>query len=89
MKKILTILLLLASPIVLWACPVCERRQPKLLRGIIHGGGPSDYWDYVIVTLMVIISLATLFYSVKMLIRPQEKEIDHIKYSIFKTDDHE
>lgn len=89
MKKILTIFLLLSVPTMIWACPVCERRQPKILRDIIHGGGPSNNWDYVIVALMVIISLATLFYAVKMLIRPQEKETDHIKYSIFKTDDHE
>ena len=65
------------------ACPVCERNQPKLLKGIVHGKGPDSNWDYLSVWVTVIISVVALFYTVKWLIRPGEKSMSHIKYSIF------
>ena len=83
MKKQITIVFLLVQ-IVAFACPVCERNQPKILRGIVHGAGPESNWDYVSIWLTIIIAVITLFYSLKWLIKPGEKNTDHIKYSILK-----
>jgi hypothetical protein len=83
MKKWTALLLLLAAT-PLRACPACEAQQPKLLRGITHGVGPQGDMDYLIVSVMVFITLATLWYSVKTLIRPKEDTPEHIKYSIFE-----
>lgn len=80
----LTLLMLLTTGI-LSACPVCERNQPKVFKGIVHGVGP-DKWDYVIMWVVIAITVATLYYSVKWLIKPGEKEADHIKYSILNDD---
>ena len=70
--------------IVAFACPVCERNQPKILRGIVHGSGPDSSWDYVSIWITILIAVLTLFFSVKWLVKPGEKNLDHIKYSIFK-----
>jgi len=67
------------------ACPVCERNQPKVLRGVTHGAGPESQWDYVIVWTTVAIVLLTLFFSVKWLIRPGEKSEKHIKRMILNN----
>jgi choline-glycine betaine transporter len=76
-------IILLAGVILIhlsaWACPVCERNQPKVLKGITHGTGPESQWDYVIVWITILIVLLTLFFSVKWLIRPGEKSPEHIK----------
>ncbi len=71
-----------------WAltCPVCEKQQPEILRGVTHGAGPQNDWDYVIVWIGVIIVLLTFFYSLKWIIRPGEKSISHIKQHILKAD---
>ena len=66
-----------------FACPVCERNKAKYLQGITHGTGPDSNWDLVIVAAIGILTLYTLFYSVKWLIRPNENNPDHIKYSLF------
>ena len=79
MKKILLIIPLLAFGLVTWACPACEKQQPKLLRGITHGPGPSSNWDYVIVIATVFIVLVTLYYTVKWMIKPGEEDLNHIK----------
>jgi phage shock protein PspC (stress-responsive transcriptional regulator) len=84
MKKILLFILTITSSLPTLACPVCERNQPKLVKGIIHGSGPDSNWDYVIVAITSIITLATLFYSIKWIIKPGEKNKDHIKHSILK-----
>lgn len=70
--------------ISVFACPVCERNQPKLLRGIVHGAGPESNWDYISIIITTIIALVTLFLAVKWLIKPNEDDQNHIKYSIFK-----
>ncbi len=75
----LVTLLFLLHNVAAIACPVCEKRQPKLLRGITHGAGPQSNWDYLIVWAAVLIVLFTLFYTVKWMIRPEEKNKDHIK----------
>lgn len=70
-------LLFIGLPV--FACPLCEKQQPRLLRGITHGTGPESNWDYIIVWVTVLIVLFTLFFSVKWLIRPGEKSDNHIK----------
>lgn len=67
------------------ACPACERNQPKILRGITHGAGPEHQWDYIIIAAVIAIVLATLFFSVKWLIRPGEQSQNHIKRFILNN----
>jgi hypothetical protein len=69
----------LLLPVALVACPVCEKRQPKLLQGITHGAGPESNWDYVIIWITAAIVLASLYFSVKWLCKPGEAGNDHIK----------
>jgi len=77
----ITVLLLAYVPGL--ACEVCKKQQPKLLRGVTHGAGPQGDWDYVWVGSIIVVVLVSLFYSVKWIIYPGEKETNHIKYSIF------
>ena len=84
MKKIILFLFLLLFQITAFACPVCERNQPKILRGIVHGSGPDSNWDYISIAITIIISVFALIYSIKWLIKPNENDQNHIKYSIFK-----
>ena len=86
MKKILFLLTGLLLQICSLACPACEAQQPKILRGITHGAGPSGKWDYFIVSVAVVIVLFTLFYSVKWLIRPGEESAQHIKRLILNPE---
>jgi uncharacterized protein HemY len=79
MKKYFLILFLFTVRLAAIACPACEAQQPKILRGITHGTGPKNNWDYIIVWIAAIVVLATLYFSVKWLIRPGEKGADHIK----------
>lgn len=85
MKHISSTLLLVMTSVLAIACPVCERNQPKLLKGVTHGGGPESQWDYVIVWGTVVIVLLTLFFSIKWLIRPGEKSEKHIKRMILNN----
>jgi len=68
------------------ACPACEARQPRLLRGIVHGRGPEDVWDYLILFIALLILGYTLFYSVKYLVRPGETSGSHIKNFILNDE---
>ncbi|MEO6820768.1 MAG: hypothetical protein ABI266_04935 [Ginsengibacter sp.] len=82
MKKILVLLPLLMIGLMTWACPACEKQQPKLLRGITHGAGPTSNWDLVIVMVAVVIVIATLFFTIKWIVKPGEKEMSHIKRTV-------
>jgi len=82
MKAIITVLALLLLSNVSFACDVCEKRQPKFLRGIAHGGGPEGNLDYVIVWVTILIVVVTLIYSIIHLVRPGEESTDHIKTMI-------
>lgn len=84
-KKRLLIPLLLLMGNIANACPVCERQQPKVLKGIVHGAGPDSNWDYLIVSITVLIVLVTLFFSIKWMIQPGEKSGNHIKRYILNT----
>lgn len=82
MKKILLLVPLFLTGVITWACPACEKQQPKLLKGISHGAGPSGNWDYVIVIATVLIVLVTLYFTIKWLIHPGERESNHIKRTV-------
>jgi hypothetical protein len=86
MKKYIITLFLSTAYSIAFACEVCKKQQPKVLRGITHGAGPQSSWDYVIVGVMSVIVLITLFYSIKWLVRPGEKETAHIKNSILNLE---
>lgn len=86
MKKVLISTILSLSVVAVYACPVCDKQQPKILRGIAHGSGPESNIDYAIVIVMSIIVLVTLFYSVKYLIKPKENDHNHIKRTIINFD---
>ncbi|MFB2117939.1 hypothetical protein [Parapedobacter sp. 2B3] len=85
-KATILTLLLLCIAAVGWACPVCEKQQPKVLRGVTHGAGPDSNWDYLIVGVITIIVAITLYYSMKWLLRPGEDTPNHIKRSILDLD---
>ncbi len=86
MKRALLTSLVLFLYISAIACPVCEKQQPKLLKGITHGAGPQSNWDYVIVSVTAVIVLFCLFFSIKWLLKPGEKSASHIKFSILNLD---
>ncbi len=79
MKKYFFLGFLLLLNQFVWACPACEKRQPKILRGIAHGAGPESQWDYVIVWITVIVTIISLYFAIKWLIKPGEAEPNHIK----------
>lgn len=64
------------------SCEACKQQQPKFLQGITHGAGPGSNWDYVVVVIMVLITLYSLYATVKCMIRPAEKDNEHIKRMI-------
>lgn len=83
MKKILiSLALLLSLTPAAFACEVCEEQQPKWLQGVVHGTGPQGPADYIILFAGIVIVIAVLFFSIKFLVMPGEKNPDHIKYSI-------
>lgn len=86
MKKTLLILLFLFSALITSACPVCDKQQPKILKGITHGGGPGSQWDYVIVCITAVVVVVSLFYSIKWLFKPGEKSPHHIKQLILNAE---
>lgn len=65
-----------------WACEVCQKQQPKVTQGLTHGAGPQSNWDWVIIAVISAITLLTLMYSIKYLIKPRENNTNHIKQSI-------
>ncbi len=86
LRKLTLIVPLLLANGAAMACEVCQKQQPKILRGIAHGGGPQSNWDYLIVWSMVAIVTVSAFYTVKWMLRPGEKECAHIKRSILNMD---
>ena len=80
MKQIVaTIFLIFIVGQQVLSCPVCKKQQPRLLQDISHGTGPQDKWDWIIVSVMAIIMLLTLVFSIKYFIRPGENDENHIK----------
>ncbi len=83
-KSPATLLFVLFVQIV-WACPICEKKQPKITQGLTHGAGPQSNWDWVIIAIITAITMLTLIYSLRYLIKPGEKNSDHIKQSILSN----
>jgi hypothetical protein len=86
MKKLLFLLCAGSIRLSTLACPACEKQQPGLLRGLAHGAGPGSTWEYLLLTLALLIFLFTLLYSIKWLIRPGEAATNHIKYFILNDE---
>ena len=82
MKKISLIFVLVSMQFAAFACPLCEKKQPAVFKGITHGTGPDSNWDYAIVVAMVVIVLLTLVYTIKYLVKPGEKNQSHIKHTV-------
>lgn len=80
-KNILTVLFLLIANFV-FACEACKLQQPKITQSFTHGTGPESQWDWLIVAVIAVITLYTFVYSLKYLIKPGEKDKNHIKHSI-------
>jgi len=80
------ILLFAMSIQVVMACPVCEKQQPKITQGLTHGAGPQSNWDWVIIAVITAITLLTFIFSLKYLIKPKEKNTDHIKRLILNEE---
>ncbi|WP_270088006.1 hypothetical protein [Sphingobacterium sp. SYP-B4668] len=85
MKTVITLVLLISVTLTASACPVCERNQPKLLRGLVHGAGPESQWDYIIIGLVAVMVLITIYFSLKWLVRPGEASESHIKRTVLKN----
>jgi len=77
---------MLVTGLITFACPTCELAQPKYLRGITHGTGPQSNWDYLIISVTAVIVVATLFFSIKWLVKPGEKSVTHIKHLILNIE---
>lgn len=67
------------------ACPVCEKKQPKITRGLTHGAGPESNWDWVIIGVITAITVLTFVFSLKYVIKPKEKNTNHIKRLILNS----
>ena len=85
MKKF--ILIVFSMMVYQWvsACPVCEQSQPRIFRGITHGVGPDSNWDFVIIAVTMAVVTFCLYFTIRYLYKPGEKNSNHIKNSIFNT----
>lgn len=81
-KILLGVVFVLGAQTAALACEACKKQQPKITSAFTHGAGPTSNWDWVIVAVIAIITLATLIYSIKYLVAPGEKNANHIKNSI-------
>jgi hypothetical protein len=74
--------LLLAAGLPAIACEACKKQQPKLLQGITHGPGPDSNWDYLIVSIMVVITVYSFYAMIKYMAKSRDKVYQNIKTSI-------
>lgn len=80
-RNIATTLFLLIVNFAL-ACEACKLQQPKITQNFTHGTGPESRWDWIIVASVALITIYTLIFSIKYLVKPGEKDKNHIKYSV-------
>ena len=80
------IVAMLINCLLAFACPTCEIAQPRYLKGITHGTGPQSNWDFLIISVVAVIVIATLFFSIKWLLKPGEKSDTHIKNMILNIE---
>lgn len=85
MVRVFFVLMFVFCQQIVMACTVCEKQQPKVTFGLTHGAGPQSNWDWVIIAIVTLITVLTLIYSIKFLIKPGEKESNHIKQSILNN----
>lgn len=81
----ITVVVFLLINIQVFACDACKKQQPKITQNFTHGAGPDSNWDWVIIAIIALITLATFVYSIKYLAFPGEKNGNHIKQSIFNN----
>lgn len=86
MKRLVLLIVFIFTVLRTFACPVCEKQQPTLLKGISHGTGPQSDWDMVIIWIAIAIVILTLFFSIKFLVKPGEKAESHIKRFILSDE---
>jgi hypothetical protein len=86
MKKTLFLSILLIGFSAVHSCPVCKKQQPRILRDITHGSGPQGNWDYIIISIAVVIVLVSIFFSLKYLFLPGEQSKKHIKRLVLNYD---
>lgn len=65
-----------------FACDACKLQQPKVTRDFTHGVGPRGDFDWIIVAVIAVLTILTFIYSLKFLVKPGEKDRNHIKNSI-------
>lgn len=65
-----------------FACDACKLQQPKVTRDFTHGVGPRGDFDWIIVAVIAVITILSFIYSLKFLVKPGEKDRNHIKNSI-------
>lgn len=65
-----------------FACEACKLQQPDVTRDFTHGVGPRGDFDWIIVAVIAALTIFTLIYSLKYLVKPGEKDQNHIKNSI-------
>ncbi|HEY8784175.1 MAG TPA: hypothetical protein VIM16_21280 [Mucilaginibacter sp.] len=68
-----------------FACEACKQQQPKFLQGITHGAGPTGNWDYIIVSIMVLITLYSFYALIKYLAKPDNPRHQDIKKIILNS----
>ena len=67
------------------ACDACKAQQPKFLQGVTHGAGPASKWDYVVVSIMIIITVYSFYAMVRCMTKPAEKTHEDIKNIILNS----
>ncbi len=69
-KTLFAVLSALLVGLPAWACPLCEKNQPKGFAGITHGVGPGGPFDYVMLygSIAVVVLCSVLF--ARYLVRP-------------------
>lgn len=84
-NKLFTIIALFISAASM-ACDLCKAKQPKGFENITHGEGPEGNLDYIIMLVAIVIVGFTLIMSVKYLVKPKEKDENHIKYLVLNEE---
>ncbi len=82
LRVVCTFAFVLLANINAFACEACNQNQPKILRNITHGGGPQSNWDYFVVVIMIVVTIYTLYATIKCFVKPKEKRYNEIKRTI-------
>jgi len=85
LKNIFALVLVLFSMYVS-ACDACKLQQPEITKELTHGTGPESDWDWFIVGIVAMITALAFFFSIKYLVKPGEKDDNHIKNLFFSDE---